>query len=170
MFCFASVLAACSGEDETDKADCPTSTPGQPTATTTVDPRCVVRATETSPTGDEAATQTWKGTINTTEGGPGMSGTTAGTFSVTVGPDGAVSGSGSSHSEYSNAAPIDSQITVTGKRVGDSFQLVIALNPGTRIDAVASIHGTTAEAPIDLTGEAGTYSRGAVRLECQDCG
>ena len=34
-------------------------------------------------------------------------------------------------------------------------------------DVVASIHGTTAEGPIDLTGEVGSYSRGAVRLECQ---
>ena len=45
-----------------------------------------------------------------------------------------------------------------------------AHDPGTRIDVVASIHGTTAEGPIDLTGEVGTYSRGTVRLECQDCG
>ena len=165
-------LSACSGggEENANEPGCPTTAAPQSTVTTMVDPRCVERATETGSDGEQAATQTWKGTINTTEGGPGMSGTTEGTFSVTVAPDGAVSGSGSSHSEYSNAAPIDSHIAVSGKRDGDVFRISLAHTPGTRVDVEATVRGNVAEGSINLTGEVGTYSHGSVRLECQDCG
>ena len=165
-------LTGCGGgaREGAAEPDCPSTTGPRPTATTTVDPRCVERATETGSDGEQAATQTWKGTINTTEGGPGMSGTTEGTFSVTVAPDGAVSGSGSSHSEYSNAAPIDSHIAVSGKRDGDVFRISLAHTPGTRVDVEATVRGNVAEGSINLTGEVGTYSHGGVRLKCQDCG
>jgi hypothetical protein len=165
------LLAACGGggEDNADEPDCPTTTTAvQPSAmTTTIDPRCVQRATETS---DEATGQVWKGTISTTESGPGMTGTTEGAFTATVGPDGVVSGSGGSHSEYSNAAPIDSHIAVSGKRDGDVFRLSLAHTPGTRVDVEPTVRGNVAEGSINLTGELGTYSRGTVRLECEDCG
>jgi hypothetical protein len=49
-------------ENDAGEPDCPTtSTPGS-AATTTVDPRCVERATETN-RGDDAAGQVWKGTV-----------------------------------------------------------------------------------------------------------
>ncbi len=167
------LLAACGGGGEENAAepDCPTTTTAQQPAaeTTTVDPRCVQRATETSePQGAES--QTWKGTLDTTEGGPGMRGETKGTFTVTVGPDGAVTGTGTSHSTYSNAPPIDSQLTVTGTRGDGGFHLTIAANPGTGIDVNASIAGNVAVGPISLTGAAGAFSLGQVRLECQNCG
>ncbi len=147
-----------------------TTTAQQPSATTTtVDPRCVQRATETS-SPDGVESQTWKGALDTTEGGPGMSGATDGTFTVTVGPDGAVAGTGNSHSTYSNAPSIDSQLTVSGTRDGSGFHLTIAANPGTGIEVNAPIEGTVAVGPINLTGAAGAYSRGQVRLECQNCG
>ena len=167
------LLAACGGsEDKSGEPDCPTYTPGQPppTVTTTVDPRCVGRATERTTPTDDAAGLAWQGTIHTDEGGPGMTGTTDGTFSVNIAPDGALSGSGNSHSTYSNAPPIDSQIAVSGKREGNGFRLVLAFTPGTRINVDAPVDGNFAEGSINLTGDAGTYSRGHVRLECQDCG
>ena len=157
------------GHDDAAQTDCPTPAPGQPTASTTADPRCVVRATERDDVDSPTAGRTWKGVITTTEGGPGFTGTTNGTFSVNVAPDGAVTGSGASHSTYSGAPPIDSRITVTGRRDGDSFKLALAHDPGTRIEVVAPITGTTASGAIDLTGEMSTYSRGTVQLECQDC-
>lgn len=166
------LLAACGGDKPAaDEPTCPTYTPGQPapTVTTTVDPRCVERATALTTTDTETAGQAWRGTLHTDEGGPGLSGTTDGTFSVIVAPEGALSGSGTSHSTYSNAPPIDSQIIVSGRRESDSFHLVLALNPGTRIEVQAPIDGNVAEGSINLTGEAGSYSRGTVRLECQDC-
>ena len=167
------LLAACGGggEDKADEPDCPTTTTGQqPSAvTTTVDPRCVQRATETSEP-KRAESQTWNGVLDTTEGGPGMRGETKGTFTVTVGPDGAVTGTGTSHSTYSTAPPIDSQLTVTGTRDNSGFHLTIAANPGTGIDVNASIAGNVAVGPISLTGEAGAFSLGQVRLECQNCG
>lgn len=165
------VAAGCGGgRDQASGPDCPTSTPGQPPATTTLDPRCVERATEREADGDQAAGRVWQGTITTAEGGPGFTGTTNGTFSVNVAPGGEVSGSGASHSTYSGAPPVDSRITVTGRRHDDSFRLTLSHDPGTRIDVTARITGMTAEGGIDLTGEMGTYSRGAVQLECQDCG
>lgn len=59
---------ACGGgpANEADEPDCPTHTPGAPlpTATTTVDPRCVERATERGGNDDQAAQQVWKGTVH----------------------------------------------------------------------------------------------------------
>jgi hypothetical protein len=157
------------GHDDAAQTNCPSPTPGQPTSSTPVDPRCVVRATEREDVDSPMAGRAWKGVITTTEGGPGFSGTTHGTFSVSVALDGAVTGSGTSHSTYSGAAPIDSRITVTGRRDGGSFTLALAHDPGTRIEVVAPITGKTASGAIDLTGEMGTYSRGTVQLECEDC-
>jgi hypothetical protein len=166
----AMVLAACGGgEEKADEPNCPSYTPGQQAPTQTVDPRCVESATEIASERNEPVPQTWAGTLETTEGGPGMTGTTDGTFTALVSTDGAITGSGTSHSAYSNAPPIDSQISVTGNRDDNSFHLVLTLNPGTRLEVEAPINGNIAEGPINLTGEAGSYSRGHVRLECRDC-
>jgi hypothetical protein len=91
------LLAGCGGrdKDDADKPDCPTTTtsqqPGAPT--TTVDPRCVQRATETS--GDKATSQEWKGTIDGTGVNipdapkcPNPASVYRGDFTMTVLPDG----------------------------------------------------------------------------------
>ena len=88
------VLSACGGggEDKADEPDCPTTTGPLPTATTTIDPRCVVRGTEKS---GEATGQEWKGTIdgtgvNNPEGAtcPNPAVIFSGDFTMTVAPDG----------------------------------------------------------------------------------
>ena len=90
------LLTACRGasKEESDKPDCPSTPPGaaSATVTTSVDPRCVQRATETS---HGAADQMWKGTI----GGSGVNipespscpnpaTVYSGDFTMTVTPDG----------------------------------------------------------------------------------
>jgi hypothetical protein len=161
---------ACGGDDASDRRepDC-TTTSGEPTST--LDPSCVVPAGETTTsTTDDAGGQRWSGTLATDEGGPGLEGGTEGTFELTVASDGTVTGAGSSRSSYSNAPPIDSVITVTGQREGDSFHLTLALDPGTAIDVEAEIEGDVAEGGFELAGAAGAFSTGTVHLECQDCG
>jgi hypothetical protein len=160
------LASACGGADDKPD-DCPSTVEAGQQTSTTDDPRCVETA-KTS--GDAAVGEAWDGSIATDEGGPGMTGSTTGTFSLTVGADGAVTGSGTSHSTYSNSPDVHSQITVTGKREANTFHLTLRHTPGIPIEVVAPIRGTVAEGPIDLTGELGTYSRGQVRLECQDCG
>ena len=58
-------LTGCGGgaREGAAEPDCPSTTGPRPTATTTVDPRCVERATETSGE-DEATDQVWKGTVH----------------------------------------------------------------------------------------------------------
>jgi hypothetical protein len=88
------LLAGC-GAAHKDAAEptCPTTTAQQPaaTVTTTVDPSCVVRATETS---DEVTGQVWKGTIGGTGVNipespkcPNPATTYSGDFSMTVTAD-----------------------------------------------------------------------------------
>ena len=119
----AIVVAACGGgQDEASETDCPTTTPGQqPTATTAVDPRCVERATETSPgtTDDELDGQTWKGTVHGTFQFPNCSaGTVSGDVTIAVGEGGSLSG---------NVDTTVSPTTCGGVQVGEQRVSVIVV-------------------------------------------
>ena len=156
------------GDSPSSEPACGTTTSGGQ-ATSTIDPRCVTPAEGNTSTSDEQGRR-WTGSLDTTEGGPGLEGGTNGRFTLTVGPDGTLTGSGTSHSTYTNSPPIDSRITVGGRRDGDTFHLTLALDPGTQITVDAPIRDGVATGEFELSGAAGAFSTGSVRLECQDCG
>jgi hypothetical protein len=167
------LLAGCGGRDKDDasKPDCPTTTTSQQPGvmTTTVDPRCVQRGTETS---DEATGQVWKGTIDGTGDNipdapkcPNPASVYTGDFSMTVAPDGNATLTGHLVTA-SCGTSIDTPFNRSGKKTGSRISfppneafpwpLDIEISGGT---AVGSNHESVPTFDWTMT----------YRANCQNC-
>ena len=116
-------------------------------------------ATEAGASEPEEWTGRWR------EGNEPM--TSRGSFTLTVAPDGSVSGKGTGTQETGGVhATYD--VTITGTRDEDAFHLTFMSEAGS-LDVEAAIEGDTAKGPW-RTGAGQAAYGGRITLECQNCG
>jgi hypothetical protein len=126
--------------------------------TTSEDTTSTILATE----GGESEPEEWTGRWR--EGNEAM--TSSGTFTLTVAPDGTVTGEGKGTQETGGVhATYD--VAITGTRDEDAFHLTFTSEAGS-LDVEAAIQGDTAKGPW-RTGAGQAAYGGRIRLECQNC-
>lgn len=111
-------------------------------------------------------TQTWTGTVSHHDDDVNSDGE----FTLTVGPDGTVSGQGAGEAFAGIEESLD--IQVSGRREGDRLVLRIdasGFGVGWTIDATAPIVGATASASLNAGAPRDVEPRWSVDLRCERC-
>jgi hypothetical protein len=159
--------------EQSTEPNCAPSTTGDPaSSTTTLDPRCVVVATETSTTTAAAQEERWEGPVTGQTTQPGCeppSLPVTGELSLVVQADGSVTGSVTerldSFSCGGTATPAFEQTyQITGRKTSAAFELSVS---GKEI--TLSIAGTQATTTLDNPGAGGYGATVTYTADCVTC-